>query len=139
MVAREGIGFSLRERMTGHGIELSAGIGALLVIAAWVQAFRRSGRTEGTITGIVKSKDSDDRSILAPVISYKVNGKKYSFEGWMWITRRSASRQVGRKVRVAFDPANPEKGEIATPFRLYFGQIVLTAGYGMLLYFWLKR
>jgi len=118
---------------------LTVGGGALLVLYGWVMAFRRSGRTMGKITGIVESKDSEDRPILAPVISYQVNGKKHSFEARMAMSsRKNANKRIGRKVPVAFDPVRPEDAEVASWFRLYFGQIVLTAAYALGLYAWWK-
>ena len=109
------------------------GFGALLVVYVWLQAFDRKGRAIGTVTKIEKA--SEPGELDSPVVTFRVEGRNYSFSPGMVLWFEAKKKRIGMQVRVAYNPNDPSDAEIASAFRSYFGAIVVTLVYGGFIYF----
>jgi hypothetical protein len=100
--------------------------GALVVVYAWLQAFHRTGRATGTVTKIVTRPGPEGDPTDVPLITFTVGGRRYSFLPSLVMPGEAKPKSIGRKVAVAYNPANPEDAEVAVPYRLYLPPIVVT-------------
>lgn len=107
--------------------------GAFIVIYAWLQAFHRTGRATGTITKIVSRPGAEGHHTDVPLITFNAGGRRYSFIPSLVVRGDAKRTRVGRKVTVAYNPANPEDAEVATPARLYLPPVVASVIYGAFL------
>ena len=114
-------------------VQIAAGVGALIVIYAWLSVFQRTGRAGGTVTKIVTRVIRRQLSPV-PVITFTVEEKKYSFQPSLVVIGEATQKRIGAKVAVAYNPSNPNEAEIATWYRLYLPPVVVTALYAGFLY-----
>jgi hypothetical protein len=112
-------------------------VGLMLVIYTWLQTFQRKGRATGTITKIAYTfgRVSGGRRSRQPEIAFKVDGQEYTFFPSIVTFLDRQEKKVGSQVPVAYNPANPKDAEIAVPWRLYASPVILTALYGVFLWF----
>lgn len=116
--------------------QLISGLGALIVAYAWLQFFHRSARAIGTITKIVTRHSEASGYTKVPEITFTAGDTKYTFQPSLVTFKDADKKRIGTAVPVAYNPANPQDAEIATPFRLYLTPIVPTVIYLAFLYFY---
>ncbi len=118
----------------------------LAAISSWMQVRDMTGRTTGIVERVVYAEqpppsdgivlDERDatgsrgnlvrlRSRGRPVIRFRAGGSEFRFRPSV-VTRADRRIAIGAKVPVAFNPNAPTEADIATPWRLVFGPVLLT-------------
>jgi hypothetical protein len=109
--------------------QLISAFGALIVAYAWLQFFQRSARAIGTITKIVTRHSGSSGYTKVPEINFIAGGAKHTFQPSLVILGDADEKRIGTAVPVAYNPANPQDAEIATPVRRYLKPIIPTIIY----------
>jgi hypothetical protein len=118
-------------------------IGVGLLIAAGVFLALNTGFGTASTQGVVVALDerpSRHGSVYAPVVAYRVDGAQYRVEGSTAVSWNAYD--VGDKLTVSYDPADPEQGAIRDFHQAYFlpcllgggGLLVLLGAGGLLAY-----
>lgn len=105
------------------------GFGLLIVIAAWLQTFQRTGRAEGTIVRIVSRPGPEGDETSVPEIAFRVDDAEYRFQPTLVLPGESGKRARGRKVSVAYNPDDPSDADVANYYRLFLPPVVATVCY----------
>jgi len=115
--------------------QIGLGFGALIVAYAWLQFFQRSARAIGTITKIVTRHSGSSGYTKVPEINFIAGGTRHTFQPSLVLLGDANEKRIGTAVPVAYNPANPQDAEIATPVRRYLKPIIPTIIYLAFLYF----
>jgi hypothetical protein len=110
-------------------ISMVALIGLGLLIAAGAFLATNAGFGGALTQGVVVHLDerpSRHGSVYAPVVDYRVDGAKYRLEGSMAVSWNAYD--VGDKVTVSYDPADPGQATIRDFHQAYFLPCLLGAG-----------
>lgn len=113
------------------GVGIVLAVVAVIVVGVTLGALRDGARTEGTVVDVVArtstTEDSDGRSrestAYHPTVRFRADGRTYTF------TSSTGSDppayEVGDRVPVVYDPADPGDARVNTFWSLYLAPIVL--------------
>ena len=110
------------------------GLGLAFVALLWWRVLQRKGRTTGTVTRR-PPRDRRHESVSTTEITFEVEGREFRFNPSVVTNFDVGKLEIGTKVAVAFDPADPASADLAAPWRLYFGSVVATLLYLGALYY----
>jgi Protein of unknown function (DUF3592) len=119
---------------------LFVGIGACAVIIGlgWLGYSELLVANSNTADGVVVGQQQEDSStrdtdrldghaLFAPVVSFQTgDGRTVQFTSLEYVAR--SEYPLGRKVRVLYPPARPERAEIDSPETLWLGGAIWLAG-----------
>ena len=110
-----------------------AGLGLAFVTLGWWRVLQRRCRATGTVTRRPPRRDHIDTA--STEITFEVEGRLIRFTPSV-ITNFDVGRlELGAKVRVAYDPADPANADLADPWRRYSGPVLVTLLYLAALYY----
>lgn len=110
-------------------ISVVALIGVGLLLAAGVFLALQSGSGSASIQGVVvklEKGSSRHGPIYAPVVDYRVGGTTYRVQGATAVTWNAYD--VGDKVNISYDPADPAQASIRDFHQAYFLPCLLGCG-----------
>lgn len=96
--------------------------GATLLLINKMNFIDRAEITEGIVTNLA-AKQSDNGLTYAPVYTYTIDDKPYSAQSST--SSNPASYDIGEKIEVLYDPADPSDATINGTASLYLGSIIL--------------
>lgn len=113
-------------KVSGKGMTIvfmAAGI-LMMLLGVYVGFFRSSGyvKSTGVITHLEEDIDVENgNTIYIPTVTYTVDGREYT----LIIGSRDNANQMGKEVKIKYDPANPAKANEDSP-----GLVVYLIGVG---------
>ena len=113
------------------------GVGAFIVVQAWLHALRRKERARGRVTKMVRRALLTNSVLRVPEVTFTTaEGSEHTFV--------AAGRRIGhswtpgQEVEVAYDAREPESAVIATPFHMYLTPTFLSIGWAVVAFLLLR-
>jgi hypothetical protein len=105
----------------------------MFVALSWWRVFQRRGRATGTVTR--RPRRDSDSTTSSTEVTFTVGGRSYSFHPSVVTNFDRGKLGVGAPVPVAYDESDPSSADIAEPWRMYAGPVVVTVLFAAFAYF----